>query len=121
MSTYAPDHASALADVADAGAAVTFTSTNPGTLDEATGLYTSGTTTTTAGYAVRVRGTPKTYVALSLKESEAPTLLFTPTTYGSLPSLNATVAWGGVTYTVRDVEPVAPNGTAILARVVVAR
>lgn len=121
MSVYTQDHAGALADVKAAGAAVTFTLENPGTLDEATGLYTSASSTTVSGYAVRDRGNPKTYESLSLKQSEAPTLFFTPSTFGSLPLPGYTVVWGSVTYTVRDVEPLAPDGTAIGAYVVVAR
>lgn len=119
--TYAPDHAGALADVKAAGAAVTFTFRNPGTYDEATGLFTSAGTSSVAGYAVRVRGNPKTYDRLSLKQSEAPTLLFTPNTYGALPQMDHVVTWNSIVYTVRDVEPVAPDGSAILAKIVVAR
>lgn len=91
-----------------------------------TRTYTPTTDTSTvssasvAGYAVRTRGNPKVYEALKLIESEAPTLLFSPTTYGSMPDLGATVTWNGKTYTVRDVLPVAPDGTGIIAKVVVA-
>lgn len=119
--TFAPQHASALATVSRKGAAVTFTFKNPGTYDEATGLFSGASTTTITGSAVRVRGNPKTYDRLSLKQSEAPTLLFTPETYGSLPEMDYTVTWNSIVYTVRDVEPVAPDGTAILAKIVVAR
>jgi hypothetical protein len=119
--SYAPEHADAKGEIADAGASVTFTRQIPGTLDEATGLYSGSSTSTVTGSAVRVRGNPKTLAALSLKESEAPTLLFAPTTFGSLPLPGDTVSWNSVTYTVRDVDPVEPNGTAIIARIVVAR
>ena len=119
--SYAPDHASALADVAAAGASVTFTSVTPGTYDESTDTWSGGSSSTVTGSAVRVRGNPREDEALELIQSEAPSLLFTPTTYGQLPALNASVTWNSIVYTVRSVEPVAPDGTAILARVIVAR
>ena len=118
--TFAVDHASAAADFTDAGA-VTFTREIAGTFDEATGLYSGASESTVVGRAYRVRGNPKTYDRLSLKQSEAPTLLFRPTTYGQLPLPDDKVTWSSVEYTVRDIEPVAPDGTAIIAKIVVAR
>ena len=119
--SYATEHAGAYADVLAAGAAVTFSAITPGTYDGATDTWSTPTTATVAGAAVRVRGNPLTYQALELVQGEAPTLLFAPATYGALPALGAAVTWGGVVYTVRSVEPVSPSGSAILARVVVAR
>lgn len=116
---YAPKHAAAAAMVKQKGAAVTFT--------RITQAYdpVAGTTTpsesTVAGHAVGTRGDPIRYQALGLVESNAPTLLFVPATYGELPSPGDTVVWGGVIHTVRDVTPAAPDGTAILARVVAER
>jgi hypothetical protein len=103
--SYTTDHASAYADVKNAGAAVTFTLAS----------------TTVAGYAIRIKGDPKKYHALKLVESEAPTLLFVPTTYGERPPLNALTTFGGTEYAVTDEEPLMPDGTAILSKVVVAR
>lgn len=119
--SYAPDHASALLDLTRAGAAVTFTLTRPGTFSPSTDTWSTPTETTVTGAAVRVKGSPLTYQRLNLAPSEAPTLLFTPTTYGDVPALGSAVVWGSVTYVVKDVEPLAPDGTAILSRVVVAR
>ena len=119
--SYSEDHASALADVQDAGASVAFSLVSAGTHDPATDTWSGGSTTTVTGSAVRTAGNPERYKALELVESEAPTLFFTPDTYGSLPDQGSTVSWGGVTYTVRDVDPVAPDGTAIGAYVVIAR
>lgn len=121
MTAYAAEAAGALADIKAAGAAVTFSRRVPGTYDESTGLTSSSTLTSVAGYAMRVRGNPKTLDRLSLKESEAPTLLFAPSTSGSVPLPNDSVSWGGVTYIARDVDEVSPDGTAIIAKVVVAR
>lgn len=99
----------------------TFTRTTQ-TEDETTGLVTA-TTTTITGNAIRVRGSPETYRALGLIDSEAPTLLFTPDLYDSAnrPAPGDTVVWESLTWTVRDVNPVAPDGITIIARVVITR
>ncbi len=123
---YALDHASALADVRAAGAAVTFTSETPGTHDAATGTVATPTTTTVAGYAIQVK--PKTdadnraYSGAGLNPSDAPMLLFAASTYGQVPALGSSCTWNGVRYVVRAFgDSVAPDGVAILSRVVVAR
>lgn len=119
--SYATDHVSALADVATAGASVTFTFVSPGTYDETTDTYSGGSSSTVTGSAIRVRGDRREYEALKLVQSEAPTLFFTPTTYGQVPAIGASVTWNSVVYIVRSVDPVSPDGTAICARVIVAR
>src|SRR3990167_9392536 len=110
---YAQQQAWSYATLKRKGVAVTFTLTDPGTYDPATDLWTWGSTTTVAGYAVRIAGNPITYARLSLVLSEAPTLLFGPTTAGSLPALGSTVTWRSIVYAVRDVNPIEPDGTAI--------
>lgn len=110
----------ALAQITAKGAAVTFTRAVTTSYDPLTDTVTSGTATTVAGYAVRVKGDPERYRVLSLVETKAPTLLFAPTTYGSAPKEGDTLTWSSVAYTVRDVAPVAPDGTGIIYRVVVA-
>lgn len=121
--TYARQHASALRIVKSKGAAVTFSKTVPGTHDAATDTYTTPSTTSVAGYAVRVqpRSTQdiERYRQLSLVPAEAPMLDFVPNTFGSEPELGATCSWGGVPMIVRDVTSVAPDGTGILFKVVV--
>lgn len=103
------------------GAAVTFTLQSPGTYTATTDTYASPSSSTVTGTAERVTGDPERYKALELIESEAPTLEFVPDTYGDVPPQGATVSFGGVTWTVRDVQPVAPDGSAVSARVVVVR
>lgn len=119
--SYVEDHAGALLDLTEAGTAVTFTHVTPGTYIAATDTWTDATDATVTGYATRTRGNPLRYQALNLTQSEAPTLLFAPTTYGSQPAIGSTVTWDSVTYTTRDVEPVEPSGTAIICKVVVSR
>lgn len=117
---YATDHAAALTDVADAGASITFTDVTQGSYDPETDTATPSTATVT-GSAVRVQGDPQMYEALGLVEAEPATLLFAPTTYGDTPALGSTCTWGSSTFTVRAVNPVAPDGSAIIAKVVVSR
>jgi hypothetical protein len=85
------------------------------------------TTSTITGSAVLVKGDPLRYQALGLVESAAPTLLFSPASYGlkaftdQFVQPGDTVDWLGTTYTVRDVQPTAPDGYVIVARLVVSR
>lgn len=96
------------------------------TYDPTTDTSTNVVTTIT-GNAIQVSGKPDTLRALSLIDSGAPTLLFTPTSYGlragtdDFVRAGDTVVWAGATYTVKDVAPVAPDGFVIVARVIVAR
>lgn len=116
--SYATEHADALADVTAAGAAVTFSKTTQGSYDPETDTATASTSAV-AGVAIRVPGDPNRYSALNLVETQAATLLFVPTTFGDTPELGSSVSFGGSTLTVRDVEPLALDGTTILATVVV--
>lgn len=117
--TYAAEHVDALADLREAGAAVTFTHPTR-THDAATGTFSASADATVSGYAMRVspnQAERDRYRALSLTVEKVVTLLFAPSTFGALPDVNATVVWGGETLTVRDVGPVAPDGTAIISRI----
>lgn len=96
----------------------TFTRTTQ-TIDPTTGLLGTPVVTTITGSAIRVRGRAETYQKLGLIDSQAPTLFFTPTNYGDTPAPGDTVVWGGVTFTAQDVNPIAPDGVTIAARVVV--
>jgi hypothetical protein len=120
MSVYAEDHASALADVAEAGAAVTWTLTLPGTYDSSTDTYTGASSDSCPGYAIEAEGNDKEYQALGLIELNPATLLFTPSTFGDVPVLNATGTWAGSTKTVKRIRPIQPDGSAIAMYLVVA-
>lgn len=118
--SYSVEWAGALADVQAAGAAVTFSLTTD-VLDPSTSTYVAGATVTVPGYAISRSGNPIKYAALGLLLMEAPTLVFVPSTYGNLPGLGYSVVWNSTTYLVKDVDPVGPDGPAILAKVIVAR
>jgi hypothetical protein len=121
MSIYTGDHAGALADVRAAGADVVFTHTVPGSYDPATDTSGDPVITTLTGAAIRTKGDPVRYERLGLTQSEAPTLFFVPNTQGDLPEPGSLVTWATVGYAVRDVQPLAPDGIAIAANVVLVR
>jgi len=104
---------------------ITFTRAGAGVYDPATDTTSGAVTTTITGSAIQVRADPQRYLARELIMSTNPTLLFTPTTYGlhaytsEFVQPGDTVDWNGVTFTVKDVEPVAPDGIVIIARIVV--
>jgi hypothetical protein len=104
---------------------ITFTRTDPGTYDPETGLHTGESTSTITGTAIQVRGDPQRYEVQSLNLATMPTLLFSPTSYNlsafsdDFVRPGDTVVWRTVTYTVKDVEPIAPDGVVIMARIVV--
>lgn len=104
---------------------VTFTR-NGSTYDGATDTSTPVVTMIT-GSAVQVRGNPERYRELSLVESLAPTLLFSPTDYnlraGSTDFVREgdSVVWAEQTFVVKDVAPIAPDGFVIAARIIVVR
>lgn len=97
------------------GAAVTFSKTVVA-YDAATDTSTSSTSTV-AGFAMRIQGDPDEYARLGLIQSEHPMLSFEPTTPGQLPPLGATVVFGGETLTVEDVNPCAMDGTPTSAHI----
>jgi hypothetical protein len=107
--------------VARKGAVVTFSKSTPGTYDPNTDMTTGGSTLTVAGRAMKIAGDPVLYAALSLIESENPTLLFTPDVAGVMPALGSSVVWAGESFTVKNINTLAMNGTATAARIVVSK
>jgi len=101
--------------------AVTFTYSTPGTYTAETDTWATPATTSISGNAIQVRGDPEVYKALSLIESEAPTLLFVPTTYGGRVEPGYTVEWSNLTYTAQNVRHVAPDGVVIVSYITVSR
>ena len=67
------------------------------------------------------QGDPEEYESLKLIEKAALTLLFVSETYGDSPPLGASCEWGGLRYQVEAIRKLAPDGTAVLSRVIVSR
>lgn len=118
--SYAADHASALADVRAAGAAVVFTLETPG-VEQPDGTFASPTTTTVSGYAIENGGDPNEYERLKLTTHEAPRLFFVATTYGEEPVPGMACTWAGKRHTVRSAKPFRPDGVALFTYTIVAR
>lgn len=119
MTGYAATHQRTLQLIRRKGAPVVFTSVQTTSYNPVTNVSTEQTLTV-GGHAIAVSGDPLRYEALHLVQSDAITLLFAPTTFGQLPPLGSSVPFGGSTWIVRDVEPTAPDGTAIAARIIAA-
>jgi hypothetical protein len=126
---YATRHDTLLARVAVEGAAITFTkpttSANaPATYDSATDTpaFPASVTTVTGVAMALVGGQPTAYAPNTRVETAGLELGFVPPTYGgTLPAEGMLCPWGGEEWWVESVDPVAPDGTAIGARVVLAR
>lgn len=103
------------------GAPVSFSMTTAGSYDATTDTSSAPATVTVAGKAMQIEGDPDLYKSLELIESENPTLLFQPDTPGQLPALGSSVSWGGHSFTVKNITPLAMDGTATAARIVVSR
>ena len=109
---YAPEHASALADLKAAGA-------SPIIFTRADGHKVSGA-------AIEVRGDPVRYQLAELVLATMPTLLFAPDDYGLraftpsfvLPGDRTT--WNGIGFVVRDINYTAPDGVVIVSSIVIA-
>lgn len=117
--SYAAEHASAYADILAAGAAVTLRRKSVAHTQSTDAV--TQTPSTIAGAACQVRGRPQTYEALKLVESDAPTLLFAAATYGDAAELGDELTWGGKDVEVVSIDATAPDGTPIVARIVVSR
>ena len=70
---------------------------------------------------MEIDGDPDLYRALSLIETDNPTLLFKPAIMGQYPPLGSTVVWGGNTYTLKNRKMLAMAGTVTAVRCVVGR
>jgi hypothetical protein len=118
---YADKHAAALVQLRAKGQRIVFTRvTRP--VNNETGEPLPAVTETVRGYALGLSdGDPATYARLGLVFSSAPSLMVVCDTYGDVPPDLATCDWGGVTHTVRDVQPYAPDGVAIYSTAVLAR
>jgi hypothetical protein len=115
MSVYTEDHASALADVAEAGAAVTFTHTTPGTYDATTDTHATPTTSSVTGSAVQADASQLRRAGELIAAGNA-VLFFTPTTRGQLPSAGDAITWASASQTVvKTFGEIDPDGQGAFA------
>lgn len=125
MSTLQELHAEVADEVFADALDVEFRLTTPGTYDEDTDTYSDPLTKFVLGKAFKITGDQQVYRDLGLTQLEPMTLLFRPEVFGELPGLGYMIDWddqyGGTPLVVKAVDPVAPTGDAIVARVVVSR
>ena len=121
MTLYAADAADALTDLTEAGAAVTFAKVTPGVYDPTTDTWTDAVDASVSGFATQLAADLAVYQALGLVLGQTESLLFAPTVPGATPVLGATVTWAGISYTVRSVSTMSPDGFTVLATVIVSR
>lgn len=107
--------------------ALSFTREKPGTFDGTTEQWTSPPSETSiACKGIEVGADPERYAALGLSLETMPTLFVIPDVYPLkaftaefiLPGDRTT--WNGVSMIVKSVDPVAPDGGVVSARIVVA-
>lgn len=103
----------------------TFVRTSPGIQDPTTEKFSGASSSGITGAAIQVRGDPMRYAALKLSIDTMPTLFFTPTVYGLRANTDDfvipgdSVVWAGKTFIVKSVDPIAPDGIVIAARIIV--
>lgn len=119
MTFYAELHTDIAADFAEFEAVEVEFVPDGRTYDPAADTFGSVYHQRVVGLAISVKGNRERYRELELVEDRALTLLFRPTTFGEKPPLGSCVTWAGEEYNVNAVEPVAPDGNSIIARVVV--
>lgn len=120
MTIYAQDAIDALADIRAAGAAVVFpgAGTAP-TYDATTSQWSGGEAgSAVTGYALQLEGDPVRLASLNLVLINPVTLLVAAYGLSVTPAPNMSMTWAGTTYVIRDVQVLAPDGTAITYTVV---
>jgi len=113
------DHIGALENITEAGRPVTF-SEDVRTYTPETGIS-SVSRVTVAGQAIRVQGSRKQYEILKLSPRDTISLLFAATLFKTFPAMGMKVTWGNITYIVRFVSRIAPDGDTIISRVVISK
>lgn len=112
MSDYTAEIESAAADIREAGAPVAF-ARGASTHDKATGRM-SGSPITASSHAVRIKGDAKRLAARNLVLRDPITLLVEALDLGTfVPEDPDSMTFAGATYTVKDVDPLAPSGVPI--------
>jgi hypothetical protein len=117
-SIYDPISQRALDTISKKGATVTFPGTNTGAVyDPATDTWSGGSTTAVAGKAVQTKGDVDRFKALNLVLVNPVSLLIAAKNLAVTPLPGMTFTWAGKNYTIKDVDPVAPDGVPILFKV----
>lgn len=121
MSQYTAIAQRTLALIRRKGAAVTFTTVTGRVYNDTTGTWTGGDPVIATGVAVQSEDDPVRFSALNLTLVDPITLTVAAHGLSTVPAPNMALSWAGVTYTVKNVEAVAPDGVAIIYTVIGSR
>lgn len=115
VSKYDAIAARAAGTIAEKGADVSFPGTaTGGTYDWQTDTFTGPGSADATGKAVQVEGDPDRFAALGLKLVNPVSLMIAAHGLTVTPVPGMPIVWAGKSYTLKDVEPVAPDGTPII-------
>lgn len=103
-----------LATIKRKGGPVTFPGGGAPVYDPATDTWSGGAASAAVGRAVQVPGDPDRMSAMGLVLVNPVTLLVAAAGLAIVPTPGGTFTWAGKTYTIKFVEPVAPDGAAII-------
>lgn len=106
----------ALATIAKSGAPVTFPGAGTaGTYDPLTDTWSGGAAgTDVVGRAVQIEGDVDRFATLKLVLNNPVTLMVAAAGLAVTPAIGMPFVWAGITYTIKDLEDVAPDGTPII-------
>lgn len=113
-SAYARMSARTLAMIRRKGAVVQFPGVTPRIHNPLTATWTGGLPTLDQGFAVQIEGDPDRFNSLSLVLKDPVTLLVAASGLSTVPKPGLPITWAGLTYTIKDVNPTAPDGVAIV-------
>lgn len=104
-----------LATIARRGGIVTFPGTGSGGIyDPLTDAWSGAGPADAQGKAIQIEGDPDRFAALKLVLVDPVTLMIAAGGLTVTPSVGKLMTWAGVTYTIKDRDPVAPDGTPII-------
>ncbi len=119
MSIYAPEAESALLMITEAGGIVSFPGTATSAVyDGATDTWSGSPSSDATGRAVQIDSDPDRFRALGLTLANSVTLLIAALNLSVTPRPGMYITWAGITYSIKDVEAVAPDGVPIMYTVI---
>lgn len=109
-----------LAAITKKGAAVLFGVAAGNVYNPLTDTWSGGTVSFATGRAVEIPGDPNRFQALGLVLTNPVTLLVAAQGLTIEPAPGMSLTWGGVGYTIMNVDRVAPDGETLLLYTVIA-
>lgn len=109
----------ALETITKKGGPVTFPGAGtPAVYDPATDTWSGGSSSVATGRAVQIESDPDRFAALKLVLTNPVTLMIAAAGLSVTPAPGMQMTWAGTTYAIKDVDPIAPDGTPIIYTVI---